>query len=228
MSNSANREKQYCPAGHPYNEANTYITRQGKRECRECHRIRMWRRRHGHTEARPAGAGRRGPLPQAPPRSLVPEQPRVAQPESVKGPSKPKRYCPTAEIISGVERLIRVIGRRIGRGETDGTGEDDLGALLLLAAPGRASRASPGRHGPAPGGALQSARPAGTSRASGPVFACQSRLPAPPPLPAGRVFPQAASHQPEDLQPLALADVAFLALLLIQLLGRFLPGDRVD
>ena len=30
--------KTACPKGHLYDEANTYINRQGKRECRACHR----------------------------------------------------------------------------------------------------------------------------------------------------------------------------------------------
>lgn len=40
-----------CPAGHPYDEANTYVNRQGKRECRACHRdrarTRYWAERVG-------------------------------------------------------------------------------------------------------------------------------------------------------------------------------------
>ena len=33
-----NARKTYCPRGHPYDEENTYITSQGKRQCRICHR----------------------------------------------------------------------------------------------------------------------------------------------------------------------------------------------
>jgi hypothetical protein len=36
--------KTHCPKGHPYDEANTYLTKEGKRNCRTCakarHRIR--------------------------------------------------------------------------------------------------------------------------------------------------------------------------------------------
>lgn len=33
-----NRTKDTCPQGHPYDEANTYHTRGGRRHCRECDR----------------------------------------------------------------------------------------------------------------------------------------------------------------------------------------------
>ncbi len=32
--------KTHCPSGHIYNKANTYITSQGKRQCRVCHASR--------------------------------------------------------------------------------------------------------------------------------------------------------------------------------------------
>jgi hypothetical protein len=35
-----NRAKTHCPAGHPYDEANTYINPRGSRECRTCRRHR--------------------------------------------------------------------------------------------------------------------------------------------------------------------------------------------
>ncbi len=35
-----------CPQGHAYDEANTYVNRQGKRECRACHRDRARVRYH--------------------------------------------------------------------------------------------------------------------------------------------------------------------------------------
>lgn len=31
--------KSHCPHGHPYDEANTYIDRRGKRNCRTCMRV---------------------------------------------------------------------------------------------------------------------------------------------------------------------------------------------
>ena len=37
--------KTHCPQGHPYDERNTYVNRQGKRECRTCHRERTRLRR---------------------------------------------------------------------------------------------------------------------------------------------------------------------------------------
>lgn len=41
MKNGAhNRAKTHCPAGHPYDVANTYKTSAGSRSCRECARIR--------------------------------------------------------------------------------------------------------------------------------------------------------------------------------------------
>lgn len=35
-----NERKTHCPKGHPYDEANTYVTKQGHRLCRACHRER--------------------------------------------------------------------------------------------------------------------------------------------------------------------------------------------
>lgn len=40
-----NARKSHCPAGHPYDEANTYRTKKGKRFCRACHRERERLRR---------------------------------------------------------------------------------------------------------------------------------------------------------------------------------------
>ena len=36
----------HCPQGHPYDEANTYVTTRGVRQCRECKRIRDRSRSH--------------------------------------------------------------------------------------------------------------------------------------------------------------------------------------
>lgn len=33
-----NRDKSYCPKGHPYDSINTYTTPSGKRDCKECRR----------------------------------------------------------------------------------------------------------------------------------------------------------------------------------------------
>jgi len=43
---NANAHKTYCPQGHPYDEANTYLRPDGKgRDCRQCRRLRNARRR---------------------------------------------------------------------------------------------------------------------------------------------------------------------------------------
>lgn len=42
---SANAAKTHCPAGHPYDEENTYVTKEGKRMCCECMRQRCRERR---------------------------------------------------------------------------------------------------------------------------------------------------------------------------------------
>lgn len=42
--------KTHCPAGHPYDEANTYVDTRGSRNCRTCRResgLRWWRRNIG-------------------------------------------------------------------------------------------------------------------------------------------------------------------------------------
>ena len=43
---SIERERTQCPAGHPYDESNTY-GHSGKRRCRACNRISVARRRAG-------------------------------------------------------------------------------------------------------------------------------------------------------------------------------------
>lgn len=40
-----NAQKIECPAGHSYSVANTHVTRQGFRHCRECNRVRAQARR---------------------------------------------------------------------------------------------------------------------------------------------------------------------------------------
>jgi len=37
---AANAAKTHCPQGHPYDAANTYTSKQGKRQCRTCNRQR--------------------------------------------------------------------------------------------------------------------------------------------------------------------------------------------
>lgn len=41
--------KTHCPAGHPYDEANTMLTTQGWRRCRECHREQCHRAYHARS-----------------------------------------------------------------------------------------------------------------------------------------------------------------------------------
>lgn len=41
-------KKTHCPQGHPYDEANTYITKRGKRHCRACGRAAANRARAYH------------------------------------------------------------------------------------------------------------------------------------------------------------------------------------
>jgi hypothetical protein len=35
---AANARKTHCPAGHAYDTTNTYVDKNGYRECRTCHR----------------------------------------------------------------------------------------------------------------------------------------------------------------------------------------------
>jgi len=43
---ATNATKTHCPKGHPYDDTNTYIRPSGWRECRECQRQGLKRRRH--------------------------------------------------------------------------------------------------------------------------------------------------------------------------------------
>lgn len=49
-----NAKKTSCPQGHPYDDKNTRIDRQGRRHCRECERVRSreWKLRSGYAERR--------------------------------------------------------------------------------------------------------------------------------------------------------------------------------
>ena len=40
------RKMDRCKWGHPFDEANTWITKNGRRQCRECHRINARRSYH--------------------------------------------------------------------------------------------------------------------------------------------------------------------------------------
>ena len=44
-----------CPQGHPYDEANVYLEKNGKRRCRTCHLLRSAMRYKARTEARLEG-----------------------------------------------------------------------------------------------------------------------------------------------------------------------------
>lgn len=50
---SAESAKTHCPQGHPYDEANTYLSPQGSRVCRACHRAAV---STAYRASRPAGA----------------------------------------------------------------------------------------------------------------------------------------------------------------------------
>lgn len=45
------RARTHCPAGHAYDDANTYVTRKGKRSCRACNTARMRATRNVGTRA---------------------------------------------------------------------------------------------------------------------------------------------------------------------------------
>jgi len=38
--NNHQTKKTHCPQGHEYNEENTYVYSDGRRKCRECHKIK--------------------------------------------------------------------------------------------------------------------------------------------------------------------------------------------
>lgn len=52
-----NSSKTHCPANHPYDEANTYVSRSGKRSCRECTRVNDRRRKREIYRLRKPAAG---------------------------------------------------------------------------------------------------------------------------------------------------------------------------
>lgn len=41
---ATNAAKTHCPANHPYDDENTYVTRAGRRHCKTCHRERQQRK----------------------------------------------------------------------------------------------------------------------------------------------------------------------------------------
>lgn len=45
-SGAKKRAMTHCKAGHEFTEANTHISKEGWRKCRECHRIRQYKRTH--------------------------------------------------------------------------------------------------------------------------------------------------------------------------------------
>ncbi len=45
-----NTKKTHCPSGHPYDDHNTYITKNGKRMCRTCCRLRQRERMKNQKE----------------------------------------------------------------------------------------------------------------------------------------------------------------------------------
>lgn len=49
---SVERSKTHCPAGHPYDEANTRRNAKGYRWCRACHRTRSLARYYARKEAK--------------------------------------------------------------------------------------------------------------------------------------------------------------------------------
>ena len=54
LGGAHNRVKTHCPRGHPYDEANTYITKRGHRACRKCDaaaKARTVRMRRGESSA---------------------------------------------------------------------------------------------------------------------------------------------------------------------------------
>ncbi|MFI6123269.1 sigma factor [Streptomyces sp. NPDC051064] len=55
-ASSANGAKTHCPQGHPYDDTNTFLAKDGARNCRACHRARgrAWR-----AKAKEQAAGRR-------------------------------------------------------------------------------------------------------------------------------------------------------------------------
>jgi hypothetical protein len=45
----ATKDRTHCPAGHPYDAENTYLTKNNKRQCKLCNRDREYLRKYGIT-----------------------------------------------------------------------------------------------------------------------------------------------------------------------------------
>ena len=66
---NAETRKTHCPAGHPYDAVNTYVTPRGDRKCRECmrrHNRTRWARHGDVYNARRRAAYQTGPPSKAP------------------------------------------------------------------------------------------------------------------------------------------------------------------
>jgi hypothetical protein len=80
---SPQRQRTHCPKGHPYDEANTYVTPRGWRQCRTCNRAhyRAYYNRHYRATGPRRVAPPEPPEPPPPPRRAPREaRPPVAAP----------------------------------------------------------------------------------------------------------------------------------------------------
>jgi hypothetical protein len=107
-----NRSKTHCPYGHAYTDEDTYRTREGKWQCKACHRERMWRRRRGRSPWGSAQVDAAGRSPQNGRRKGTDGSLRTT-------PRRTVRPSSTANVALAVERLIKALGTRIGSGDPE-------------------------------------------------------------------------------------------------------------
>jgi hypothetical protein len=104
---SPQRQRTHCPKGHPYDEANTYVTPRGWRQCRTCNRAHYRAYYHRHYRA----TGPRRVAPPQPPEPPPPPPP----PDARHGrPGLPWPHPPLAGCTNGKVALARYSVRWCG------------------------------------------------------------------------------------------------------------------
>ena len=102
-----------CPKGHSYTEENTYVTPQGYRQCRTCHRARMKVRRPA-TGIGPGGLN--AAKTECPKGHPYNEENTITY--IIKKTGKPKRACRACARANGVVQNVKRYGITVEQFET--------------------------------------------------------------------------------------------------------------